>query len=228
MIHALRRCIDGHGSGHFTLPQAVLTPARAVQVLSAAAHAADTPVLDEQAMARQFLSAALEGAALPSVEPLVDAGRHQQLQRIHRDVAADALLIAVREVERAGRAHADEIIEEHLAPAMHQLEQDLRSDQPDLPSLWLRYEAIRDAQTELDQLAGGARDDGHYATFSDLASVWPEFNPGAMIRSRPPWPVGGGVDFMRWLRSAPAMPVVLTVTERNARATRDAANAAHG
>jgi hypothetical protein len=218
VIHALRRCVDGYGSGHFTLPQPVVTAARAVHTLSAAATAAYTPVLDEHAMARMFYVAAMEGAPLPSVEPLADAGRQQLLQRIHREVAADALLIAVREVERAGRAHADEIIQEHLAPAMHQLEQDLRSDQPDLPSLWLWYDAIRDAQTELDQLAGAVQDGGRYAAFSNLVSVWPEFTPGAMIRSRPPWPVGGGVDFMRWLRTSTAQPVVLTIAERNARA----------
>jgi hypothetical protein len=226
VIHALRRCVDGYGSGHFTLPQAVLTPARAVQVLSTAARAAQTPVLDEEAMARKFFVAALEGAPLPSVEPLVDAGRHQQLQRIHRDVAATALTTAVREVERAGRVHADEIIEQHLAPAMHQLEQDLRSDQADLPSLWSRYDAIRDGQTELDQLVGSVRDGGRYAAFANIVNVWPGFSTG-LVRTRPPWPLGGGVDFMIWLRSSQAQPVVLTVTERNARATRDAAIAAH-
>jgi hypothetical protein len=138
--------------------------------------------------------------------------------------------------------HADEILTDHLQPALDEITTATRDAAKVLPieaddrqllladlkvrRLWSdldglthRYSLVRAAQHEALTASGQqAEDEDEWAAYDDMVAVWPGWSMRTAYRGNPtpPWPTDPR-QFLLWHAHHGTRFVALTITERNAR-----------
>ena len=229
----------GCDAGHYTLPTELLTARAAVQRLRAAAPAEPTtPAQAHQKYLHSLVAAARAGEDMPSATGYRRAANH------HADW--QAFCVALHEAVALAESDlvvSDDIITEHLRPALGEVQRDLarlgailpadasdgflasvsatqqaRRAWSELEHLAARYSAIRRAY---DIVLGYVQheDAGEWAWAENLQQLWPTWRvllgyaPG---NNAAPWPTDPRQRLL-WLHHHGAQLVVLTAAERSAK-----------
>lgn len=229
----------GYDADAYTLPADLLAARGAVQRLQAAVTAEPpTPAAARDQLVHDMVDAARTDAPLPALTEY-----HQATAR-HADWMTRSLALQDAVGVAEGQLQlTDEIITEHLRPALADVERDLarlasvlpegvtdrflsspsatqkaRQAWSDLEHVARRYEAIMRAHS---MVTGHAQheDDGEWAWCENLVELWPlwrqpaGFTPGNKVA---PWPTDPR-ERLLWLSHHGAQLVVLTRDERTER-----------
>jgi len=209
-----RSLFTGHAGGAYTLPDAVLErETRAHRIAEQTRAGGMAPTLgDTRARFRADLVAAIDaGAELPDPIVLRQAAEQDAARDELRRLLVDELESAQTHVVATIQSRGEEIIVEHLRPALEELleaaatageklgrhlptaEAILSAPEPvrkafqTLGTLAARYHALRTAQGIVVELTAAARFDTRnlFREFRNLPDVWPQYaNP----RAEKPWP----------------------------------------
>lgn len=224
-----RRLFDGCDAGVYTLPSELLELRAAVDHLAAlpVPSAAEEGAL-RQTLVESTMAAARRGEDPPDVAAVLEARRDRELAELRRGVVLDAGDRLAGELNTATADRADEIIAEHLRPALERVMADARKQAAafaphgqtrealftapakarqsylEFTEAAGKYTVIRAARQVLERLGARPQHDelGLFSEVRNAAQLWPEqFREGrASAAAPPPWH-GDSVTRLAWFVS---------------------------
>lgn len=245
--HALRRLgnvTSGALAGHYTLPTRVVDALAAVDRLLAEQErvAAQAHQNAPAVLLAQVKDAARTGKKFPAADRVVVAEQERQARELYRTALSHAVDDLENAAEGAFTGCADELITDHLRPALAEvmaevadvaeklrpygLEHHRLLDAPDdarkargrLDALTERYRAIRAAQSAIGSLLAPLTPEASRTSeVRNVAELTAGYNPGKV-----PWPTEDLAAKLVWFVTNGADVWVATHAERDALAAEQA------
>lgn len=241
MLKNTARLFAGYDAGHYTLPERLVNLRDALTRLAAMPQLVEPPHPDTvwPELVRQ--AAAEFAAGKPVLDPskrMASARAAVVAYQEQGQIRAEVERTLTEALDGSIRGAADEVIRDHLQPALIPVRDAMEEAAKRLPlnantadvlaadekarEAWLRldkaatqYDALRTAwslygqQTEHDQF-------GEFAEFANLRDLWPTFGRQQLQESVVPWPTSSTTARLLWLAHHGARLILPTPAERDA------------